>query len=174
MDCRKCAEDMTAFMDGEISPSHTALMQSHIDACPACAEEYASLRKAADLVQNHHRYVDLTPGSWNLLHARIGPESRPSIFDFFLIRRWSPVMAMALAGLALIFGLWSYHRYQESERALRSYMAEYIRVREARTQAYHLTSTREGRARFEYLDLRDEENPFVVVHGTTEDNPFRK
>ena len=177
MDCRKCAEDMTAFMDGEISPSDSARMQLHIDACPACAEEFAGLREAAELVDSYHRRVDVGPGAWDLINARItriGPGSRRGRLDLLFVRRWSPAFAMALAVLGLVIGLWSYYRYQESERALRSYMAEYVREREAREQMHRLMSARDGDARFEYSDFRDEENPFVVVHNTNEDNPFRK
>ncbi len=173
MDCRECAEDMTAFMDGEIPSSDVARMQSHIDACPACAEEYMSLREAAELVDSHHRRVDLGAGSWDLVNARIGLRSGHTWLGHLTIRSWIPAFTMALVILGLAVGLWSYYRYQESERALQSYMAEYVREREAREQMYRLRSVQDGSAPFEYSDLRDE-NPFVVVRHTDEDNPFRR
>ncbi len=174
MDCRKCAEDMTAFMDGEIPSSDIAWMQSHIDACPACAEEYASLREAAELVDGHHKNVDLAAGSWELVSARIDPGNKRAWLDHLFVRSWRPAFATALAVLGFVAGLWSYYRYQESERALQSYMAEYVREREARGQMYRLRSVRDGSARFEYSGVREDENPFVVVRHTNEDNPFRR
>ncbi len=168
---------MTAFLDGEIPASETARMQSHIDACPACAEELASLRRAAEFIDSYHRRVDLGAGAWNLVNARIAriiPGSRRRLFGYLFVRSWSPAFAMTLVVLGLAIGLWSYYRYQESERALRSYMAEYVHEREARGQMRRVMSARDGDTGFEYPDLRDEENPFAVVRYTNEENPFRR
>ena len=62
MDCKQCTEDLTAYLDGELSPADSAQVQSHLAACASCADELRSFQEAADFVESHKR--ELKPASW--------------------------------------------------------------------------------------------------------------
>ncbi|MEZ4547041.1 MAG: zf-HC2 domain-containing protein [Thermodesulfobacteriota bacterium] len=50
MNCEKCSELLLEYMDGELSSEETALVRSHIEACPECLreyEDYAEIRRTA-------------------------------------------------------------------------------------------------------------------------------
>ena len=177
MDCSRCAEELTALIDGELPASEAALMQSHIGACPKCAGEYLSMREVAYLIHNHHRKVDLGAGTWKQVQARINQLPAPpkaGLLDITSLRRWSPAIATILAVFVLGLGIWGYYSHQESERGVRLYMSEYLRAREAQELKHRLSQRRDGAAGFEHFDMRGDENPFVVVSNTTQDNPFRR
>ena len=54
MDCKQHAEDLTAFLDGELSDAESGRMRSHLGTCVSCSEELRSLRETADVkVPNH-------------------------------------------------------------------------------------------------------------------------
>ena len=129
MDCKQCAEDMTAFMDGELSAADSEQMRLHLGACPACSEELSSLRETADFVESHNKTLKLHPGSWNLVRARILTESAPAPSRFWLPGRWRLAMGALVLFAALGFGYLQYQRNQD--RNLDIYMSDYVKQRQA-------------------------------------------
>ncbi len=158
MDCKQYSENLTAFLDGELSPSDTKEIQSHLLACASCSEELRSLRSAADFIESHHRNLIPQPGSWNLVRARItetnaAREPHISIFHRF---RWAMVM-MALVAI-FAFG---YTQYQQTQRrSLDRYISQYMLQRESQID-------RQSPAVDPY-----EGNPFMEAKATVIGNPF--
>jgi anti-sigma factor RsiW len=158
MDCRQYLENLTAFMDGELSPADSEKIQSHLQHCHSCSEELQSLREAAEFLESHHRQLTPNPESWNLVRARIGetsatPSSRFSIFNRF---RWA--MASLAAVAILTFGYVEYQRVQE--RNFERYVSQYMQQRESQI-------IRESTSKNPF-----EGNPFLDVNDTFTGNPF--
>jgi anti-sigma factor RsiW len=158
MDCKQCSENLTAFLDGELSSADSGRIESHIRICPACSEELQSLREAAEFLESHHRDLLPSPGSWSLVRARINetgpvPFPRASIFNRF---RWAMVVLAVVAILA--FGYTEYQHIEE--RNFERYIAQYMQKRE--TQIIRQATTKNPY----------ESNPFLEVQATVIENPF--
>jgi predicted anti-sigma-YlaC factor YlaD len=158
MDCEQCSENLTALLDGELSPADSQRIESHLRLCRVCSEELQSLREAAEFLQSHHRDLVPSRGAWNMVRARIGergaaPVARPSVFNRF---RWAMV---ALAVVAIFaFG---YTEYQQiEERNFERYVTQYVHERETQI-------TRQATTKNPY-----ESNPFLEVKETVVGNPF--
>jgi anti-sigma factor RsiW len=168
MDCKRCAEDMTAFLDGELSDADSRGLRSHLDACASCADEMRSLKEAADFIESHRNDLEPRPQSWNLVRARISSSGAFPPHRFPALGRWR----IATAALALMAALaLGYMQYQQIQRRdLDRYMSQYIHEREARAQARSIpTATGVPGIGMPYPD-----NPFAEVKViTTADNPFR-
>ncbi len=175
MDCRECRSEMTAFLDGELSRSRRAEVRSHIDACPACTRELSDLREAAHFVSGHCRQLDLQPAGWSKVLVHLESTSKPPRFGLlsFGFAHWQPV-AIALTGLGLTIGLWSYQRHIESRRALERYMIQYVEAREAQERSHHPLASRKTAIDSAHPETGDAANPFLPVRQTTEGNPFRR
>ncbi len=175
MDCRECSSEMTALLDGELSQSRGAEVRSHIDACPACTRELSDLREAAEFVSAHYRQLDPQPAGWSNVLVRLeSPRRSPwSGWLSFGFAHWQPV-AIALTGLGLTIGLWSYQRHMESQRALERYMIQYVEARDAQERSHHLLAGRKTVMDSVHPETGDVTNPFLPVRQTTKGNPFRR
>jgi anti-sigma factor RsiW len=168
MDCARCIEELTAFLDGELNPADSERVRSHLDTCASCTDELRSLREAADFVESHQRELELRPGSWNLVRARISAMDSPSPFRFLAPNRWRIAMASLAIIAALGIGYIQYHQVQR--RSLDKYIAQYMRDRRAQQPARPVFS--DFRAGFKSEDSRAR-NPFAEFRTTITDNPFR-
>ena len=45
MDCKKCRGEMDAYLDGELSPEACREVEAHMQACPACVQEWERRRQ---------------------------------------------------------------------------------------------------------------------------------
>lgn len=168
MDCAQCVEELTAFLDGELSPADFERMRSHLDTCASCAQELHSLRGAADFVESHQRELELRPGSWNLVRARISTADSFSPFRFLAPNRWRIAMASLAIAAALGIGYILHHQVQQ--RSLDQYIAQYIQDRRAQEPSRPIFS--DFRAGFKSEDSRAL-NPFAELKTTLTNNPFR-
>jgi anti-sigma factor RsiW len=152
MDCRQCRDDLTAYLDGELNPADSAEVRSHLETCTSCADELRSFQHAADFVESHKRELELSPGSWNLVRARISSSNSLPSSRFLVPNRWR----FAFASLAIIATVaLGYFWYQQAqERNLDAYISQYIRIRESRQHF-------------------QPENPFMEVSANLDANPFR-
>jgi len=50
MSCEELSEELSAYLDGELSPEERAALETHLERCPRCREELASLRAVSGLV----------------------------------------------------------------------------------------------------------------------------
>lgn len=179
MDCRYCADDLTAFMDGELDSTRAGEINAHLEACPFCAEEYQSLKASALFVEAHAIPLEPKAESWHALESRLSlPEEeqpRYGLLDFFVrFRALSAATVLAMAALSI--GFWGYLRYRQDQRDLERYMNAYIEVRERQDQIQRrqqsapvALDTQSGKD--QYSDYRD--NPFATYESTSFENPFQ-
>jgi anti-sigma factor RsiW len=104
--CREWRGPMLDLLEGELEndASAAARVRAHLDACPACAAEYASLRRTLALLEHRPRRDD-AERDWDALRRRVhaGIAAKPQRRRF----RPAPILAAtaAAAALALVL-LW--------------------------------------------------------------------
>jgi|WetSurMetagenome_2_1015567.scaffolds.fasta_scaffold209193_2 hypothetical protein len=165
MDCKQCAENLTAFLDAELSPAETAEVGGHLQTCASCADELQSLRKAAEYIESQIREIAPKLETWRLVQARIPTAQAPHPqFRFFSLRWHLAATMLAVFG---IFGL-GYMQYRQFEKkSLNSYVAKYVQERDARMRTVLKSSDGSVGAENTYKG-----NPFIEVNFTPADNPF--
>jgi hypothetical protein len=164
MNCKECAENLTAYMDDELLESDSRKVAKHIDHCPPCAEEYQSLRKAGAFVVSHYEDLDLEPGKWDSLRDRLREEDKPRpIWGGF---PWLQTAAAAAATLLLVVGGWRFVEGRRTEAALQDYMSQYIQSRSALVGRGEIPQSSRRHPEFS-------QNPFVDEDEMIENrNPF--
>lgn len=169
MDCKQCTEDLTAYLDGELSAVDSAQVKSHLAACASCAGEFRSLEQAANFVESRKRELNLRPGSWNVVRAQISLEkARPSLFGFPIPNRWRVAFA-AVACIAILTVGYMWHQ-QVQERSLNAYISQYIKAREAgRSFNSSIAGFDSGLKSKPFAA----DNPFIEVKVGLDFNPFR-
>jgi|WetSurSiteA1Bulk_404760.scaffolds.fasta_scaffold08425_2 anti-sigma factor RsiW len=153
MDCTHCAEDLTAFLDGELSNTASERVRAHLQSCASCTEDLRSLREVGAFVALHSHELEPRPESWNLVRARINESTlaAPSRFWRFNYGQIAIATAAVVAALAL-----GYMQYQQIQRQnLDKYIAQYVQQREAQ------------------IRVQAENNPFMEVNRVFDGNPFR-
>lgn len=145
MDCNQCVEDLTAFLDGELSAGDSEKVRSHLGACQSCSEEMHSLRETAAFIESHNHRLEPRVGSWNLVRAQILAQQPESRRGFWAQHRWR--FGLATIAILAIFAL-GYVQYQQTEkRNLERYISEYEKERQNRRQLD--------------INARYENNPFI-------------
>ncbi len=180
MNCEICAEELTAFLDGELEESRRREMEGHLKGCPACHGELESLRKAALLVESNLEEIEPRPEIWDKVQAGIiAAQDRPrraGLLQLLVAHRWKVATASLAVCLAMTAGVWGIRSHQQSERMLHQYMSEYVQMRDrqeiaARAANLHRVKFTAG----DSIEVHSEydENPFVDVKFEEIDNPFR-
>jgi len=179
MDCKSCTEDMTAYLDGELNRARFREIEGHLEGCLPCLEELESLKRSGRLVESHLPELEPKPEIWNNLTAKIAAaqetKRRGGLLSFCAAHRWKAAAAAIAASVVLATGLWGFWNHQQSEKALRQYMSEYIQKRDSHI---HATRARASDARGETRTADSDhaeysDNPFVEVRAEPFDNPFR-
>jgi hypothetical protein len=180
MDCRKCGDDLTAFIDGEIAGSAAERMKQHLENCSPCRDEFKELKDSAALVESHSGALELDPEIWNNLRARIAempaPGDSSGLFRFLVVNRWTTAAATLAATVILSLGLWIYVQYQASEREFQLFVKEYIQTRSAAEQVHSLQlleAAEKNPFNLEGTGLITTENPFADPRTPEITNPFR-
>jgi hypothetical protein len=178
MECRLCSDELTAYIDGELSSSSAEKIREHLEKCPPCHEELQALREAAAFVESHAREVEPVPEIWNNLRARIAempaPAGPPGFFQFLVVNRWAAAAATLASTAILALGLWGYMERQASQRAFESYMNDYLLMRTVteRLHAVQIRQTKHMMAEGGVARLMLSENPFVEGRSFSLANPF--
>jgi anti-sigma factor RsiW len=167
-ECKRCRENLTAYLDEELSPAESAEVRSHLEACAACAGELGSLQAAADFIGSHTSELESPPASWTRIQARISEENLRSPFLFPAVNRWRFALATMVFLAALTLGY--FWRQQVQQRSLDEYISQYIKARESGA-GFRLLNGRstDGIAA---EDIRAH-NPFIEVKANLDLNPFR-
>jgi hypothetical protein len=167
MDCKQCAENLTAFLDGELRDSNSAEMRLHLNICPSCTDELRSLKEAADYIESHYRDLEPRLESWNMVRARLSAADSSAWFHFFASNRWRIAMASLAIVAALGIGYLQYRQFQT--RNLENYITQYIQDREARSRAQSIQWNAKANSQIEipYAD-----NPFIEISAASTENPF--
>lgn len=169
MDCARCAEDLTAFLDDELNTAESDQIRSHLSECAACAGELRSLQEAADFVRSHERNLEVRPETWRLIQARISarPESK-SLFDFLAPYRWRLATAAIVIVAAAALGVFEYRQVQR--RNLDRYISQYVQSRQVHRPSPPVF------ADFDISPINGDShpyNPFAELKDTLTENPFR-
>ena len=167
-ECERFRENLTAYLDKELNPAESAAMRSHLESCTSCSEELGSLRESTDFIGSHISELELRPGSWTRVQARISEEHSPSRFLFPVLNRWRVGFAAILFMAAIALGyLW---HQQIQQQNLDEYISQYVRAREAGEHIRHLI----GKTGPGILESNAAAyNPFIEVKATLDANPFR-
>ena len=67
-DCNQIRERLSAFIDNELSPPESSLIEKHLHGCPECAKEASSLRQVIDLLDGIPDESPSPSFSWATLH----------------------------------------------------------------------------------------------------------
>ena len=166
MDCRRCTENLTAYLDGELSPVDSAQVRSHLDSCASCAVELRSFQAASSFVAFHASQPELRSQSWDAVYDRIAATGSRSLFAFPILKQWSTTLATLAMVLAVAFGyLW----YQQAQRKnLDEYISQYVKMREAGRTSWLMTSSSGLPSQ-----SGNPNNPFIEVKPAFDTNPFR-
>lgn len=168
MDCNRCVENLTAYLDGELSPEAFTQVQLHLKACSSCSEEFRSFQRASDFVASHVKELNLPPGSWNRVRDRIEDTKSPAFWNLPFLIRWRPAVA-ALACIAVFaFGyLW----YQQVQRqSLDAYIARYEKARQADLSFRRVLARDDFRLVSGTIAI---DNPFIEARAGLDINLFR-
>jgi anti-sigma factor RsiW len=134
MDCERCVEDLTAYLDGELRDSVAKELRLHVEGCPPCAEELSELERSKAFFDSGNRTLDVSPEIWDRVRASIGsmepPEPSAGLLSFLILSRWRLPVAGATAAAA-VFGAWMMVRHQGERSELNQYMSSYIAARES-------------------------------------------
>ncbi len=161
--CIRCANELSAYLDGELPAAERARVEAHVEACAPCAAELAELSRSAALVESGTRMLEVDPALWHNLRVRVAslprqPE-RPAWLEFLAGRRWLAAPAAVAAVAVIAFSVWLYQDRTGAERDLARYMNDYIKARETTGEIPGFTLA--------------SGNPFVQVSETSFSNPFR-
>jgi hypothetical protein len=161
-------ENMTAYLDRELSNRHARRVKLHVDHCVPCNQELASLREAQSLITANIR--ELTPRSelWDSIRVQISSlEMEPRSAGFLEIlyaKRWLTAATALVATLLLTLGIWAYLRSLQPDDTFHQYMTEYFEKRESEDRSPKPVS-------FE----KSSDNPFVLTpEEESSENPFRE
>jgi hypothetical protein len=178
MNCERCAEDLTAYLDGELPPQRAAEIRAHLNECGNCASEMQGLADSAAFLESNTKEIPLRPEIWNNVKAQLSTmeAAQPADFTSFWLWRWPRVAATVFATASvLVLGFWGYLSYEESRESLRHYMNEYVTARDAQLHKQGMAnalasanSNAGGGIQFERMD-----NPFAEPLTDTYHNPFR-
>jgi anti-sigma factor RsiW len=178
MDCERCADDLTAFLDGELSPGKSKEMQAHLNSCRHCAEELSSLSDSANFINSRTKEIPLKPEIWNNIRARLSTmdvSTRSAGFSlFWQWHRWWVAATAVATAMGLALGFWGYLRYAESQASLRVYMEEYVAARKAQEQMPRIPATLVSGNPSEagMISSENSDNPFSEPVAISYNNPF--
>ena len=176
MDCETCTDNLSAYLDGELSDDKTREMKAHLEICEPCSTEHKSLELSARFFETHCAERQVPSEIWHQVRSRVAtmesPAPAPGLFSFLLSRPWWSAAATAVITALLVTGLWGYMQHQQAKRDLMQYMTQYIQIRDAqeearRTAAAELETSSADSTHSEYMD-----NPFVTVDFVIDTNPF--
>lgn len=168
MDCKSCTENLTAYLDGELSTANSAQMRSHLAKCSSCADELRGFQEASDFVDSHKCELDLRPGSWNAVRARLPDVNSPSWIELLAPNRWRVAFAALACVAILTLGYLWYQQVQE--RDLNAYINRYITARESSRSYHYVIAGADDGYNSANLSV---DNPFIEVKASLDVNPFR-
>jgi len=168
MNCELCQQELSSYLDGELSEAMVTQLQEHLAACPECQAEYTSLQRVQEMLATVE-VLDLNPGVWARVERQITRRRAPfleriSSFGFQnRMRRYvdlipRPVLIGALAALLLVFAVFTFYQHYET-RTLMTWVEQY--------------STTPVDLEVNPFSLQDEEsldeNPFDTLRGVSLD-----
>ncbi len=177
MDCERCADNLTAYLDGELSEDKLREVKSHLEVCEPCRAEHKSLELSARFVETHSVERQVPSALWDRVRARVAvmeaPAPSPGMFSFLAANLWWSAAATTVVTALLVAGLWGYMHHQQVQRDLVQYMTQYIQARDAQEGALQATPAEATDSSTASVHSEYTDNPFVTVNVSTDANPFR-
>ncbi len=179
MDCETITGDLTAYIDGELSDARKSHVETHLEHCPQCREEYHSLELSARFIETHARELQPAAEIWSQVRTRISGMEAPApaagLLQFLTERPWWSATATVVAVLVLAIGLRTFNQYQTAKRDLNEYMNHYVQMRDAEEQTHQraLHETQSDATDVDFVHAKYSDNPFATVEPTPDKNPFR-
>jgi hypothetical protein len=179
MNCRQCNDELTAYIDGELSTSDAEEINRHLEKCPPCLDGYRDLKRSTALVMSHARELEPSPEIWNNLRSRIAempaPASPFGFFQFLVINRWATALSTLAAIAVLTLGLWGYLQYRLSLSDLDASMQAYMRTRSVAELIHgqQLKAAESAPVSWELAGPINMENPFAEIRPVSFANPFK-
>ena len=184
MECEKCTDDLTAYLDGELSEQRALQIKSHVAACRSCASELAALEDSAGFFGANLREVEPASEVWQDIRTRISVMEAPTpalgLLGFLELHRWAVAGAALIITAVVGISVWGYWRREQSDRQLREYMNAYIQQRESQNPGRMSVPNdsspqvkRDATAKPNPYRGDDDFNPFMQVDYTPYSNPFR-
>lgn len=171
MNCKECTENLSAFLDEELSAVARLEIEAHVSACPSCGRELASLEKSAAFVEEQMEELRPPPALWTSLEGRIRSLGAPTLrsFSSFTRSRWFEAGVAAAAALVLAVAAWPLLESRRADAELQAYMAQYVEARNSLEQVHRL----ERSPMSERQHPEFSENPFITDAEMPESgNPF--
>lgn len=176
MDCQNCSDNLTAYLDEELTDPESDEIRQHLDGCPPCREEHQDLKASMSLIAVNTRQIDPAPQIWHLVRARLvempPPTASSIFFRFLVVNRWATALGTMAVTVMLAGGVWGYMEYRHSQIQLESYMNDYIQMRNI-TEKLHNLQEAEPAAQIETAVPIFSENPFAEIRPVSFTNPFR-
>jgi hypothetical protein len=177
MDCERCVDDLTAYLDNELTPRKSEEIRAHLVKCGKCSNELQELAESASYLETRIKEIPLKPEIWNNVKAQLSTmeAAQPSSFSLYWLWRLPKVTATVLATTSILaLGYWGYFNYEQSQESLRYYMNAYVTARNSQLHgpqaSLALTSADSKAGGRSQLDT---DNPFVELLSDTYQNPFR-
>ncbi len=108
MNCEKCSELLLEYMDGELSPGETALVRSHVGACPECLREYEDYAEIRRMASEHAQAPELSPETVSALSRAAKESVSKGRKPFWKRFAFSPFLIPALSS-AIALSVWFYY-----------------------------------------------------------------
>ena len=161
MGCRTYSENLSALIDGELSPAESRDVRSHLAVCEPCRGEHESLLYAAETVD---RLLEdrLEGPHWQLIRNELtSSQTRWNDLRWLFQPRWAAVAAVLLL---LLFSVPFYWNATQPDALLAEQLVVYINERD-RVEEIHRG----------IMDIEPvgwvTHNPFRVIDRDSE-NPF--
>src|SRR2546425_5198196 len=120
MECQAYRDNLTAYLDQELSSGERTLVEQHLRQCAGCSSEFDSLSRSYWIGNQALEEIDVRPEMWQTIEAAIRPQisgeptaSRRGVFAEWL-RMPKPALAAGSIGLVLL--LVSLFVYQSRQR----------------------------------------------------------
>ena len=108
MNCEKCSELLIEYMDGDLSAEETALVKSHVEACPECLREYEDYAEIRRTASEHAEAPELSPETVSTLARAAKKSVSKDRKPFWKRLAFSPFLVPALSS-AIALSVWLYY-----------------------------------------------------------------
>jgi anti-sigma factor RsiW len=117
--CEDFRNNLSEYLDGEVSPDFALQFQEHLADCGRCQEELASFEQVGKIITTHLPTLEPPPDIWYSVHRNILSAPVVPPLRFSLSMKWASAFAMLVVALvvagALIFRHWDQvHRVEQT------------------------------------------------------------
>jgi hypothetical protein len=78
MKCEVYLEVLEEYLDGELGSAEQRQVNEHLITCASCAREFAALTAEQEIFARYDREIEVSPGAWSGIEARIVPVAETS------------------------------------------------------------------------------------------------